>query len=86
MGIVSQREFKRIRSNLRRAGLSRDRVSEVDKIFHGDLSDSDGGYRGIDKREIERGIKWMRDNKGSHNLSDTHIDTIEEELTKYLRK
>jgi len=86
MGIVSEREFKRIRSNLRRMGLSRDHVSEVDKIFHGDLSDRNGGYRGIDEREIERGIEWMRENKSSHNLSDSHIDTIEEELTKNLRK
>ena len=36
--------------------------------------------------EIERGIKWMRENKGSHDLSDSHIDLIEEELTKNLRK
>ena len=40
--------------------------------------------KGLEKAEIEARIKWMRENKSKHGLSDHRIDEIEASLTKRL--
>lgn len=79
---VSENEFKRIKSSLRQKGLSRRDVKEVEKVFHGHIEEAEPSQKGIDKKEAEDGIKWLRENKDSHTLSDSQINTVEEELKK----
>ncbi|MFH1769859.1 MAG: hypothetical protein ABH833_04325 [Parcubacteria group bacterium] len=82
--IVSEREFRDVRSRLRSRGLSGDEVDKVGMIFRADIDEPESMQRGIDEQEIERGIKWMRENTRIHRLSQSRIDIIDEELRKRL--
>jgi len=49
-------------------------------IFRADLNEPSQYESGIDAKEIERGIKWMRANKRSHFISEGKIDILEDVL------
>ena len=51
-------------------------------IFRADLDEPESEQQGIDEKELERGIEWMRENKSVHRISDSKIDIFEEEAKK----
>ena len=77
---VSDREFKEARRHLYNEGFSSREVDEVEKVFMGSMHESYKPHQGIDSKELEHGIKWMRENKSKHNLSENRIDEIEQTL------
>jgi hypothetical protein len=83
---VTEKEFKQVRSDLASDGMSlRDR-DRVEEIFSGDMHETvtDAHPKGIEKDELEMRIKWMRENKKMHGLSDNEIDKVEVRLRKRL--
>jgi hypothetical protein len=66
-------------SALRAKGLSKSDIDNLKKVFRGDLEGA-REERGIDRHELERGIKWLREHKGKHSLSSGQIDKFEEQM------
>ena len=81
---VSQEEFKDLLSLLYSKGFSKYEREEVEKIFRGDLYESSDYERGIDAKEIENAIQWMRKHMSNHNIPSQKVDLLEELLQKKL--
>lgn len=81
---VSKLEFKQVRILLHRKGFSSREINEVAMIFRADLNEQSEYERGIDRKEIENAVKWMRKNKSKHILSDRQIDIVEKVLISKL--
>ena len=81
---ISKKEFKQSATSLRTQGLSSSDITNMKKIFRGDLDEGTALTRGIDKSELERGVQWMRENMSKHTLSKNQIDKMEESLRKKL--
>jgi hypothetical protein len=81
---VTEKEYKKAKSELYGEGFSKRERAKVDEIFAPDfnMAGTDTHPRGLEKTEIEARIKWMRENKSKHGLSDHRIDEIEDSLTK----
>lgn len=83
---VTELEFKKVKSTLRGKGFSDNEIRKVEVLFSGDMYEqvSDSHPKGIENGEIKARIKWMRENKSKHGLSDSRIDDIEEALESRL--
>ncbi len=81
---VSKLEFKQVRTLLHHKGFSSREIDEVETVFRADLNEPSQYQSGIDANEIERGVRWLRENKSKHILSDNRIDDIEEALKSKL--
>jgi len=81
---VSNKELRQATTSLRAKGFSRSDTANVKKIFRGDLEEGTSLTRGIDPKELKRGVKWMRGNMSKHTLSKKQIDKLEESLQKKL--
>lgn len=80
---VSKLEFQKVRNALAYHNFTELQRDKVEQIFRGDL-DEEADFAGVDEKELEKGITWMRENKSKHNFSDSQIDLIESEMKKYL--
>jgi hypothetical protein len=80
---VTQKEYKKAKSEMYTEGLSRRDRSKVDEIFAPDFNmhPTSTHPKGLEKGEIEARIKWMRENKSKHGLSDKEISEVENSLT-----
>ena len=83
---VTDKEYRKAKSELYTDGLSRRDRAKVDEIFAPDfnMTSTDSHPRGLEKEEIIARIKWMRENKSKHGLSDKEIDAIESSLLERL--
>jgi hypothetical protein len=83
---VTEKEFKKVRSDLMFKGMSRKRRDKVSAIFSGDMYEKATSThpKGIEKDEIDERVKWMRENKSKHGLSDHEITEVEASLRKRL--
>ncbi len=81
---VTDKEYRRAKSEMLTAGFSERERAKVDEIFAPDFNvpGTDAHPRGLEKEEIEARIKWLRENKSKHGFSDHRIDQIETILTK----
>lgn len=81
---VTEKEYKKAKGEMASKGFSKYERAKVDDIFAADfeMPTTDTHPRGLEKVEIEARIKWMRENKSKHGLSDNRIDQIEESLNK----
>ena len=81
---VTEKEYIKAKGELRNEGFSKYEIAKVDDIFGSEfyMPGTDSHPRGLEKAEIEARIKWMRENKSKHGLSDHRIDQIEESLNK----
>lgn len=77
--IVSEHEFEDVLRKCRSKGFNSRETNEVEKIFHGDLFEK-SSQRGIDKWEIEKRLKYMRENIPSHRIPPKKIDILQEIL------
>lgn len=80
---VSKLEFQKVRNALAYHNFTELQRDRVEEIFRGD-QEEESDFAGVDERELERGIVWMRENKSKHGFSDAQIDLIESEMKKYL--
>ncbi|PIR70084.1 MAG: hypothetical protein COU46_03370 [Candidatus Niyogibacteria bacterium CG10_big_fil_rev_8_21_14_0_10_42_19] len=80
---VNREEFKKVRQHLRYEGFHDNDIKDIEKIYHGDIEEG-GPDHGIDKKELDRGIKWLKEHKSKHSLSENQIKILEEELKKKL--
>lgn len=81
---VTEKEYKKAKGELYSEGFSKRERAKVDDIFAPDFNmpSTESHPRGLEKNEIEARIKWMRENKSKHGLSDNDIDKVEEVLNK----
>lgn len=61
-------------------GFTKKELDEVTQIFRADLDELSVQQQGISSEEIERGIKWMRDNTKIHKISPRKVDILERAL------
>lgn len=80
---ISNEEFKKVRIALRTSRFTPAEVDRVESIFRGDLQESSDRERGIDKIELERGLKWMRENMSKHKFSEEKMKIIEEKMRRF---
>lgn len=83
---ISKEEWRKVRESLYSEGIHDERLRDrVEGIFRGDMeSGEEHAEHGIDKKELEDGLKYMRENPKSHGLSDGQMNTVEKVLKKYL--
>jgi hypothetical protein len=83
---VTEKEYRKAKSELYVEGFSKKQRAKVDDIFAPDFSmpSTDSHPRGLENNEIDARIKWMRENKSKHGLGDDKINEIEESLKKRL--
>lgn len=79
---VSSEEFRKALIRLDNDGFSDSEIDDITMIFRGDMEMSDDFARGIDMKELERGISWMRKNKSKHSLEEKKITKLEQILKK----
>ncbi|OHA84958.1 MAG: hypothetical protein A2408_02765 [Candidatus Yonathbacteria bacterium RIFOXYC1_FULL_52_10] len=81
---ISKREFEEARSALAGKGFSEREILEVQKIFRADLNDVREDDRGIDGKELDAALLWMREHIGEHAVSEKKLDILEAVLRKRL--
>ena len=83
---VTEKEYKKAKGDLYAEGFTKQQRAKVDDIFAADfdMPGTDSHPRGLEKAEIEARVKWMRENKSKHGLSDERINEIEASLMKRL--
>ncbi len=81
---VTKKEYIKAKGELSSDGFTKFERAKVDDIFGSEfyMPSTESHPRGLEKTEIEARIKWMRENKSKHGLSDHRIDQIEESLNK----
>lgn len=92
MGSISQDEFRKLLSTLRRekSGLSNSDISDLKKIASGHFdrektsSFLSPSGKSINKKEAEDLIKYLRENPSQHHLSKSQVNKTEEELKEDL--
>jgi hypothetical protein len=65
-------------------GFSARELDEVEEIFRGDMDEERDFDKGIDEKEIEKAIAWMKENENIHKISQSKIDILERELRERL--
>jgi hypothetical protein len=83
---VTEKEFKKAKSELYTEGFSKNKRAKVEDIFSPEFNmpGTDSHPRGLEDAEIKARIDWMRANKSKHGLSDHEIDEVEASLRKRL--
>jgi hypothetical protein len=83
---VTEKEFKKVRTELALDGMNRRHRDKVESIFSGDMYEKSttAHPKGIEKDEVEQRIKWMRQNMNKHGLTNQEINEVEASLKKRL--
>ena len=81
---VSKGEFQKIRNYLYSKGFSHKELERVEEIFRADIDESGSYEQGISGEEVNKGIKWMRENMNDHHISSSKIDLLEKALRSKL--
>jgi hypothetical protein len=83
---VTPKEFQKVRGELAARGISPLHRDRIESIFSGDMYEKTtaNDSTGIMKDEIDSRIKWLKENKHKHGLSDKEIQVTEESLRKKL--
>lgn len=74
---------KEVKRKLRAGGMSIDKIGQLNGFILGSL-DEEGDDKGIDRKEADKQLAWMRENKGQHKFTDSDLDKIQEEMDKRL--
>lgn len=74
---------EKVRSALATKNFSLHERNKIESMFVGDMAET-GIEKGIDKKEVDNRIQWMKKNKRMHGLSDEKIETLKKELYKHL--
>jgi len=83
---ISKREFfKEVRPVLASKDFTKDERDYIEGIFHGDIEESTDYERGIDDKELERGLRFIREHMDAHTLTKEQIDILEEAMKRFLK-
>ena len=80
---VSKDEFRKVKSQLHAEGHSEHDLDKLEARFMGDLEE-EGSNKGIDRKELEQGIKDLRAKRHDYGLSEDLLKKAEEKLKKRL--
>lgn len=75
---VTAYELQKVRSHLYSEGFSQRDLAEFDKIFSSALASNEG----VDIKELENTIRWLREHSSQTTLSSDQIDQIEAAMEK----
>jgi hypothetical protein len=83
---VTEKEYRKAKGELYTEGMSKFHRAKVDEIFSPEFNirGTDSHPRGLEAEEIDARIKWMRENKIKHGLSDHEITEVEDSFKKRL--
>ncbi|OHA26450.1 MAG: hypothetical protein A3C06_02630 [Candidatus Taylorbacteria bacterium RIFCSPHIGHO2_02_FULL_46_13] len=82
---VTKQEFhQKVRQSLYGNGFSHKELDQLEGYFGGDMHESGASHSGIDAKEVDRGVTWLREHKNDHTFSPKQIDDIETEFKKHL--
>lgn len=81
---VSDKEFHDVRNQLRAQGLTKKQADQVDMVFRGDMGENKKDEKYLSHEEIDKGIRWLKENKDHHDMEDHHIDIVEKTLKRKL--
>jgi hypothetical protein len=83
---VNAKEYKKAKLELYNEGFTKRERAKVDDIFAPDynMPGTETHPRGLEKNEIDARIKWMRENKSKHGLSEQEINEVEASFKKRL--
>jgi len=83
---VTDKEFKKVRSDMANQGFSKIQRDRAEAIFKPDMYEKNtpAHGHGLEKGEIDARIKWLRENKSKHNFNDHQIAEMETDLKKRL--
>ena len=82
---VTKEEFKKVRNSLYLSGFTHKELDQVEEIFRADLDESQNYDRGISNEEVDKGIRWMKENLNIHHISAHKIDILEKTLKKKIK-
>ncbi len=78
---VSENEFHKVCSELYSKGFNSTEVNKVKQVLRGDLAESGPNQKGIDSKEIDNAVSFMKKNR---TFSESKIQAIEEHLRNRL--
>jgi len=82
---VTKQEFhQKVRGALYGKGFSHKELDQLEGYIGGDMNESSSTHSGIDAKEVDRAVTWLRDNKHNHTFSEKQIGEIDAELRKHL--
>lgn len=82
---VSSEEFRKyVRNGLASHNFTHKEIEFVEGFFHGDMNEDVSREKGVDAKELERGIVWLRTHPREHSLSSEQINILEIEMKKYI--
>ena len=81
---VSKEEFHKARNELYGQGFSHKQLDQVDMVFRGDFDETRKEDKFLSHNEIDKGIQWLKDNKGHHDIDEHKIDILEKTLKRKL--
>lgn len=81
---VTAEEYKRARSRMHAKDLTELELNKVDELFQASLYEQRDEDKGIDEKEIDSTISWMRAHMHEHNIPDHKITIIESCLKEFL--
>ncbi|MDO8676495.1 MAG: hypothetical protein Q7K16_02495 [Candidatus Azambacteria bacterium] len=80
---VSKTEFQKVKRQLHAEGVPEHVLDKFEQEFSGHLDES-GYSKGIDRKELEQGIKRLKSKSYDYGISKNQIKKAEEELKKRL--
>jgi hypothetical protein len=78
---INPTEFKRALGSL--SNMSAKERGFVEVLFMGDALEDSSSERGIDKKEYLQKIKWLKEHRSKHYLSDRDIAEVEKEFSRF---
>jgi hypothetical protein len=80
---ISKNEFSEVRSTLRES-MSKGDVDKVEYILRGSLDERQSTEKGIDKKELEKAMTYIKSKQSQLGFSNDKIEKIEKTLNDYL--
>ncbi len=81
---VGKLEYKQARGALYSQGFTKLELSEIDMLFTGDFEKSGTPQYGIDAKELDEKIAWLRANPSKHHMEMDKIEKLEATMRKYI--
>jgi hypothetical protein len=75
---VSKYELQKVRSRLYSEGFSQRDLAEFDKVFSSALASNEG----VDIKELENTIRWLREHPSQTTLSPEQVGKLESAMKK----
>ena len=81
---ISDDDFGNVRNALYAKGFDKDDIRFLEVVFRSDLFEDERLQKGIDKKEIEEALRFLKNHPHHHKFSNTKLSELEEVLLKTL--